>query len=82
MERLFALARVKADMALWQLTTLHVENPYLAFGYTDAQRAKQLARRSQGQLRVVDESSIYSTIPKGLTDPDELIQLVRTLLTA
>lgn len=78
--RLLELARLKSDMALWQLNSLHIEPPYFALGYTDRQRAEQLVRQSGKKLRLVDESSIYSTIPKGMNDPDDIISLARRLL--
>ena len=67
-------------MAVWQLNSLIVEKPYLAFGYTDRQRAEQLVRKNKKHLRLVDDESIYTTIPKGMTDPDTLIAHIRKLL--
>jgi len=81
-ERLIELARLKSDMAFWKLKSLHLEKPYLAFGYSDRQRADHLVQQSKGTLRIVDEASIYSTIPKATTDPDDIIALVRSLLSA
>ena len=81
-ERLLELSRLKADMALWQLNSLHIEKPYFAFGYADRQRADQLVRQSNQELRLVDDASIYSTIPKGMTDADEIMALARKLLHA
>lgn len=80
-ERLFELSRLKSDMALWQLNSIQIEAQYLAFGYQDRQRAEQLVRKSNKQIRLVDEVSVYSTIPKGMTEPDEIIALARKLLT-
>ena len=79
-ERLMELARLKSDMALWQLNSIVIEKPYLAFGYTDRQRAEQLVRKSKKEIRLVDDSSLYSTIPEGMTDPDKLIAHIRKLL--
>lgn len=79
-ERLLELTRLKADMALWQINSLQIEEQYFKFGYQDRQRAEQLVRRSKKQIRMVDDASVYSTIPKGLSDPDQLIAHVRSLL--
>ena len=79
-ERLFELARLRADMALWQLNAIQVEDRYLKFGYIDRQRAEQLVRKSKKQIRLVDEESLYSTIPTGMTDPDKVIAHTRKLL--
>ena len=67
-------------MSLWQLNSIAIEEQYLCFGYTDRQRAEQLVRKSKKHLRLVDESNLYSTIPNGMTDPDELIAHIRSLL--
>ena len=80
-ERLLELARLKADMTLWQLNSVIVEKPYLAFGYGDRQRAEQLVRKSNKRIRLVDESSLYTTIPQGMSNPDEIIALCRDLLS-
>lgn len=79
-QRLFELARLKGDMAIWQINSLVVEGPYLALGYNDRQRAEQVVRQSHKQLRIVDDASIYSTIPNGMTEPDQIIGLARKLL--
>ena len=43
--------------------------------------AEQLVRKNNRKLRLVDDTSIYCTIPKGmLTKPDDLIAFVRDLL--
>ena len=81
-DRLLELARLKSDMAVWQLNSLIVEHPYLAFGYSDRQRAEQLVRKSKKQLRLVDDESLYCTIPDGMEKhPDKLISHVRSLLS-
>ncbi len=80
-ERLFELTRLKADMALWQINSIHIdEDRYLAFGYQDRQRADQLVRQSNKKIRMVDDGAVYSTIPKGMKDPDEIISFTRGLL--
>ncbi|MEZ6119119.1 MAG: transcription-repair coupling factor [Pirellulaceae bacterium] len=79
-DRMFRFASLKADAAIWQIDTIFIEDNYLVFRYRDAGRAKQLARNSGGRLRVVDHASIYHTLPAGLCDPDQLIELVKSLL--
>ena len=80
-ERLLELARLKSDMAMWQLNSIQIEDRYLAFGYKDRQRAEQLARQTKKAIRVVDDSSAYSTLPKGMSDADQIIALARKLLS-
>ena len=80
--RLLEIARLRGDMALWQLNSLHLEQPYLAFGYSDRQRADQLVRASGKQLRIVDDSSLYGTLPQEALDPDAIISQARSWLQA
>jgi transcription-repair coupling factor (superfamily II helicase) len=79
-ERLLALARLKNDMARWQLNSLHLEKPYLAFGFSDRQRAQQLVRNSGEMLRRVDDASLYGTLPHRKMDADAIIAFARSLL--
>ena len=62
------------------MDSLHLEKPYLAFGYTDRQRAQQLVRASDNTLRIVDDASLYATLPKGASAPDAIIAFARMLL--
>jgi transcription-repair coupling factor (superfamily II helicase) len=78
--RLFTLARLKIDAAVWQIEAVGIEDRYLVYRYTDRSRAKQLVSASEGRLRIVDERSIYSTIPQGMVDPDQIIELARSTL--
>ena len=80
-ERMFALAQLKTEAATWQIDSILLEEPYLVFRYTDAARAQQLARHSNGKLRVVDERSIYLTLTKSqLAEPDAIVDLSTTIL--
>lgn len=79
-ERLLEVARLKADMALWQINAIQVEDRFLKFGYADRQRAEQLVRRSKKQIRLVDDESLYSTIPEGMKEADGIMALARKLL--
>ena len=79
--RLLELVRLKHDAIVWQLQSIHIEPPYLVFGYGDRQRAEQLVRARQGQLRLVDEESIYFTLPATVRDnPDAILATARSLL--
>jgi transcription-repair coupling factor (superfamily II helicase) len=73
-ERLLQLAMLKTEAAFWQVEAIHLELPYLVFTYKDAGRARQLAKSSHGKLRVVDDKSIYTTLPaEVITNPDAII---------
>ena len=81
-ERLFHLAELRIDAAIWQIVAIHREDKYLVFGYADRARASQLETRTKGRVRVVDERSAYLTIPQEVTTPDQLISLAKSVLRA
>ena len=79
-ERLLELARLKSDMALWQITSIQVEDRFLKIGYADRQRAEQLVRHRKKTIRLVDDQYLYSTIPANKDGPEEILKLTRQLL--
>jgi transcription-repair coupling factor (superfamily II helicase) len=58
-ERLLDIAALRMDAAVWSIRYVGIEGGYLAFTYTDARRIEQLARKHQGQLRIVDSQHAY-----------------------
>ena len=78
--RMLALAASRIDAALWQIQSIHMEDHYLVFTYSDRDRIQQLSRLRGGRLRVVDEQSAYVDLPKGNVDPDELLDEVKSVL--
>lgn len=72
--RLLELAALKVEAAIWQVHTLRMERQgteyFLVFEYTDRPRIEQLARRTRGELRVVDGRSAYATLHKADITPE------------
>ncbi len=79
-QRLLALAELKMDAALWQITDISLEGEFAVLRYANRQRIEQLAKLRAGQVRVVDERSAYVPIPKGLMTPGKLLDLVKSVL--
>ncbi len=79
-ERMISLAEMRIDAALWQIDTIRLEDRYLVLGYTDRSRAEQLAGISGRRLRIVDGQSAYLTLSQGVTDCDEIIGAVKSVL--
>jgi transcription-repair coupling factor (superfamily II helicase) len=79
-QRLLVLARLRLEAAAWEIDSIHLERPYLVFGYTDRRRADQLARSSKGRLRIVDQRSLYCTLADAAANPDEMIGVARSVL--
>ena len=79
-ERLLSLAELKSDAAFWQIDSVHLEPPYMVFGYTDAGRAQQLVRTQGGRLRRVDDRCLYLTLPDSVRSPDQIIAEAKSVL--
>jgi transcription-repair coupling factor (superfamily II helicase) len=79
-ERLLELTQLKSDAAFWQIDAIHTEDQYLVFGYTDRSRAEQLVKASKGRLRIVDDRSIYLTLPKGDQSSQQVLATIKAVL--
>jgi transcription-repair coupling factor (superfamily II helicase) len=79
-QRLLALAELKMDAAVWQISSIFVEEAFVVLRYDNSARIEHLARLRRGQVRVVDERSAYVPIPKGFMTPDKLLTLVKSVL--
>lgn len=79
-ERLLALTELKMDAAIWQIAGIEIEGQFIKFTYSSRQRIEQLARKHRGKLRIVDERSVYLPLAKEVGDPDELLELIKSVL--
>ena len=57
--RLFQLAELRVDAALWMVKSITTEDEYMVLTYTDKGRMEQLARRRKDSLRIVDHQKAY-----------------------
>jgi transcription-repair coupling factor (superfamily II helicase) len=78
--RMLSLEELKIDAAIWQISEVFRKDRYLVFRYTDRRRVEQLAKAGGGKLRVVDDHYAYLTIPPDVTQPDELLKTVKSVL--
>ncbi len=78
--RMLWLEELKIDAASWQISEVFRKDRYLVFRYTDRRRVEQLAKTNSGKLRVVDDHYAYLTIPPDVTQPDELLKTVKSVL--
>jgi transcription-repair coupling factor (superfamily II helicase) len=82
-EWMLRLARLRLMAARWQVATVHLEGPAegsvgptdVVLGYRSTRKIKQLADRSGGRLRIVDESSAYFRL-RGPEEPPEALCIV------
>lgn len=57
--KLFQLAELRVDAAIWMVKSITTEDEYLVLTYTDKGRMEQLARRRKDALRIVDHQKAY-----------------------
>ncbi|HWB08351.1 MAG TPA: transcription-repair coupling factor [Pirellulales bacterium] len=79
-ERLLSRAEVAILSQAWQIDAMHLEDMYVVFIYKNRSRINELARQSGGRLRVVDARSAYLPMGKAVPPPDELYELVKSVL--
>jgi transcription-repair coupling factor (superfamily II helicase) len=78
--RMVAREALKIDAAQWQIAEVYPEDQFVVFRYTDRRRMEQLARRSNGRLRVIDDSSAYLTLAQRVMSADEILEAVKSVL--
>jgi transcription-repair coupling factor (superfamily II helicase) len=79
-DRLLMLARLRIWAHGWEIESIHLEDSFVVLGYAGRKRIEQLAKKSGGRLRIVDDRTAYLPIPKELTGPGSVVELVQTLL--
>ena len=79
-QQLLQLAEIRLEAAIWQLTSISLEDRFLRIQYVDRQRIEQLSRNTNGSLRIVDQKSAYMTIPTGMKSDHSLIDFVKSVL--
>ncbi len=80
-ERLLTLAEMRIDAAIWQIEAIWVEEKkYLGMRFGDRGRIETLVKRHGSMLRIVDDRSVYATIPKRIDTDEELWSWVKSVL--
>ncbi|MBI3838971.1 MAG: transcription-repair coupling factor [Planctomycetia bacterium] len=79
-DRMLLLAQLRIWAHQWQIESIHLEDGFVVFGYTKRRRVEQLARKSGGRLRIVDDKSTYLPIGKEVANHDQIVQTVQSLL--
>jgi transcription-repair coupling factor (superfamily II helicase) len=79
-ERLLARVELAILAAGWGIASIHLEDDFVVFRYSDRARIEKLARQSRGRLRIVDALSAYLPMEKGLRDQEAIRRLVKSLL--
>jgi len=64
----------------WSLETIYLEHRYLVLRYRNRKLAKELAQRSAGRLKLVDQTTLSARLTTEDRTPDRLYGLVKSLL--
>ena len=79
-ERLLSRTELAILAQSWQIDSMHLEEGYVVFTYKNRSRIDELAKRRGGRLRVVDARSAYLPMGKEVLPPDQLYELVKSVL--
>ncbi|MBN2577832.1 MAG: transcription-repair coupling factor [Pirellulales bacterium] len=79
-EHLLTLAEIRIFAHAWGIDSIHLEDPYVVFTYTSAEKIRRLALREGGKLRVVDNRSAYLPVEKEVGNREPLLNLLKSLL--
>ena len=80
-DRMLARAQLRLLAHAWQISSIHLEDSFVVLAYTVRRKIDELARLSDGRLRIVDGRSAYLPIDKDIAAPDELLAVVKMLLS-
>ena len=79
-DQLLQQQRLRIWAHQWQIRSLHQEGKYAVLGYADRQKVGDLVHRSSGKLRIADAHSAYLPLGKQLTDAEEILGAMESLL--
>ena len=79
-ERMLLLAKLRVWAYQRKIASIHVEDGFVVFGYTDRPQIERLAKMNPGRLRVVDDRSAYLPVAKDVIESGEVVEVVEFLL--
>ena len=81
-QRMLELVTLKMEATIWQITAIHIEQPYVVMTGRDRSRLEQLAKSTKADLRVVDDSHAYLPLGKRVMSPEEILSACKSVLQA
>jgi len=78
--RLIKVSELRLEATLWQVTHIFLQDNFLGMRFKDSARMRQLAKTTRFNLRIVDDSTAFLTLKSAEIPPDQLIQLVKSIL--
>ena len=79
-EKMVQIRELQILAIRWQIDDIHLEPNYAVFGYRNPKKINKLVRLSTTPLRIVDDREACLVLPHGLSDPDELLVLLKSVL--
>lgn len=79
-DRLLARVELAILAAGWAIASIHLEDDFVVFRYSNRGQIEKLARQSRGRLRIVDGLSAYLPMEKGVRDAESIRVLIKSLL--
>jgi len=79
-DRMLLLAKLRIWAHGWQVESIHLEEGYVVLRYANKRRIEQLAQKSGGKLRIVDGESAYLPLSKEITQSEQIVAAVQSLL--
>lgn len=79
-DRMLLFAQLRIWAHFWRIIDIHLEENFAVFIYVNRKKIEMLAARSAGALRIVDDQSAYLPLAQNLTEPDTVIEAVKSLL--
>jgi transcription-repair coupling factor (superfamily II helicase) len=78
-KRLMSLSELKLEAAVWQITSISMEDRYMTFKFQDRNRFAQLSK-IRPIIRIIDEETAMVTLKDSKIQPTKMLALVKSLL--
>ena len=78
--QLIELARLRIWAHSWQINAIYLEGKYVVLGYSSRALIENLVHHSGGRLRIADTKSAYLPMGKQVSDFDEILDELKSLL--
>ncbi len=79
-QQLVELARLRIWAHAWQINSIHQEGRYAVLGTTEGSLIGELVARSGQRLRVADARSVYLPLGKEVSDAQEIVDVLKSIL--
>ena len=77
--RLLTVSELKLEAAVWQITSISMQDKYLTFKFQDKARFTQLSK-VRPMVRIIDDETAMVTLKETKILPNKMLALVKSLL--